>query len=265
MSRLAISNLAWPREAEAEALALAASVGFTGVELAPTLAFGPWETIRLADVRTRAAALSACGLPVVALQAVLFGVAGAKLFGSPEERARLATHLGHVARISGACGGVPCVFGAPAVRDPGLLAPEEAMAAAAAFFAELAPLFAAEGAALAFEANPAHYGCRFATHTVEALALVRRVGRAGFGLQIDTGTMLMNAEEPALLAAMLPAAVHCHVSAPNLARLGPYRQPLRDLLSALRAAGWKGGVSVEMRATTDWQTALAEAAETLAP
>ena len=50
---------------------------------------------------------------VIALQGLLFGVPGAKLFGSDAERAALSNHLGFIAQIAGACGGVPCVFGAP--------------------------------------------------------------------------------------------------------------------------------------------------------
>ena len=46
---------------------------------------------------------------------------------SDAERAALSNHLGFIARIAGACGGVPCVFGAPGARDPGALAPEAAL------------------------------------------------------------------------------------------------------------------------------------------
>ena len=257
---LAISSIAWPTEEDAAALDLIAEAGFTGIELAPGKAFGPWDAIELANVRATAASLAARGLPVVALQAILFGVPGAKLFGTADEQAALARHLRLVARIAGACGGVPCVFGAPAARDPGDLSEDEAISHAASFFAGLAPEFAAEGASLAFEANPREYGCRFVTHTDKAVALVRRVDAGGLGVQIDAGTMLVNNEPPRLLVEAARHAVHCHASGPHLVPVAPYAAAHAPLAIALRAAGYCGWVSVEMRAVPDWRAAVRAAA-----
>lgn len=256
MSVLAISNIAWPDADDAEALDLALEAGFSALEVAPGKTFGPWAGMDLTAVRATAAHLAARGLKVVAMQGILFGVAGAKLFGTAEERAALARHLGVVARVAGACGGVPCVFGAPGARDPGNLPATEAMERAAAFFARVAPAFAVEGASLAFEANPAEYGCRFATRTAEAISLVRQVSAAGFGLQIDTGTMMMNGEPLSLLAEAVPLAVHCHASAPQLGPVAAFAGAHAPLAAALRGAGWRGCVSVEMRAGADWRGAL---------
>jgi sugar phosphate isomerase/epimerase len=258
-SRLAVSNIAWPSDADETALDVAAESGFTGVELAPAKTFGPWETIDLALIRRRAAALAVRGMPVVALQGILFGMAGAKLFGDEMERAELARHLALVARIAGACGGVPCVFGAPAVRDPGDLPPDAAFEHAAGFFRAIAPRFADEGATLAFEANPAAYGCRFITHTSEAIALVQAVDRPGFTLQLDVGTMLMNDEPPALAGHAAPLAAHCHASAPHLAPVAGLAASHAPIAAALRASGYAGWVSVEMRATPGWKSALQQA------
>jgi sugar phosphate isomerase/epimerase len=212
-----------------------------------------------AAIRAIAAGLAGRGLKVVALQAILFSVQGAKLFGTAEEQAALSRHLRLVARIAGACGGVPCVFGAPGARDPGGLSAAAAMDHAASFFAAVAPAFAAEGAVLAFEANPPEYGCRFATGTAAAMALVRAVASPGCGLQIDAGTVLLNGEAPELLAEAAPLTVHCHASAPHLAPVASFAGAHAPLAAALRGAGWGGIASVEMRAAEDWRAALREA------
>lgn len=265
MTGLAISNIAWPAGHDAEALRLARDAGFTGIEVAPSKTFGAWDAMDLADIRALADGLAAQGLPVVAMQGILFGVQGARLFGTAGERATLARHLGLVARVAGACGGIPCVFGAPAIRDPGELSPTQAFDIAWDFFAAIAPCFAAEGASLAFEAVPEAHGCRFATHTGDAIALVRRVATPGFGLQIDAGTMLVNGEPPSLLAGAAPLAVHCHASAPQLAPVAAHAAAHAPLAAALRAAGWHGIVSVEMRTADDWRTAVREAGMAMAP
>jgi sugar phosphate isomerase/epimerase len=258
-SRLAVSNIAWPSDADEAALDVAVESGFTGIELAPAKSFGPWDAIDITEIRRLAAALAARGVPVVALQAILFGVAGGKLFGNEAERATLAHHLALVARIAGACGGVPCVFGAPAARNPGDLPPDVAFEHAAGFFRAIAPRFADEGTTLAFEANPAAYGCRFITHTTDAIALVQEVDQPGFALQLDTGTMLMNGEPPALAGHAAPFATHCHASAPQLAPVAAFAASHAPIATALRAAGYTGWVSVEMRATPEWESALREA------
>jgi hypothetical protein len=134
---------------------------------------------------------------------------------------------------AGAC----VAYSVPPARDPGDLSDAEAIEQAAAFFAAIAPNFAAEGASLAFEANPAAYGCRFVTRTAEAIALVARVAAPGFGLQIDTGTMMVNAEDPMLLAEAVPLAVHCHASAPQLGPVAPHAAAHANLAAGLRKAG----------------------------
>jgi sugar phosphate isomerase/epimerase len=257
---LAVSNIAWPSDADEAALDIAAESGFTGIELAPAKTFGPWETINITEIRRRATSLAAGGMPVVALQGILFGVAGAKLFGDDAERDTLARHLAHIARIAGACGGVPCVFGALATRDPGDLPPDAAFEHAAGFFRAIAPRFADEGATLAFEANPAVYGCRFITHTKEAIALVQEVDRSGFALQLDAGTMLMNDEAPALAGDAAPLAAHCHASAPQLAPVAGFATSHAPIAAALHAGGYSGWVSVEMRGAPEWKSVLRQAA-----
>jgi D-psicose/D-tagatose/L-ribulose 3-epimerase len=256
---LAISNIAWPGADDAEALDLVEKAGFSGVEVAPAKSFGPWAAIDLVRVRDHTADLAARGLKVVALQGLLFGVPGAKLFGTREQRAALARHLGLVARIAGACGGVPCVFGAPSVRDPGELAAETAVERAAEFFVTTAPLFAAEGAVLCIEANPVEYQCRFVTRTTEAYTLVHRTATRGFGLHIDTGAMLLNGEDPAFLVQAAPDIAHCHASAPHLVPVADYVTAHAPFAVALRNARYSGWVSVEMRTAPDWREAIRDA------
>src|SRR5262245_39561082 len=134
MRPIAISNLAWPDHADNEALARVSALGLQGVELAPAKALGGWEAAsldRAADYRSRLADL---GLVVPALQAITFGVAGARLFGEGIERERLAQHLSFVAKLARALGARACVLGAPTLRDPGELSAQEAFDQAVMFF-----------------------------------------------------------------------------------------------------------------------------------
>jgi len=262
---LSISNIAWPADADAAALDLVAELGFQGVVLAPAKVFGDIATASLDKIRAYRVELEARGLVVPALQAIFYGLSGAHLFQSEAARARMGTHLRRVAEVAGALGASACVFGAPALRDPGSLPLAESLAVATQFFCEIAPAFAAQRVALCFEANPPLYGCRFITATEDAFKLVERVDAVGIALQIDTGTMFVNGEDPGVIARVCSRIGHVHVSEPGLAPIGSSGVDHRPITAALDGIGYAGWVSIEMKATSDWQSAVRTAHEIVHP
>jgi sugar phosphate isomerase/epimerase len=151
------------------------------------------------------------------------------------------------------------VFGAPKLRDPGDLPPREARSIAVDFFRRIGPVFAAEGATLAFEPNARHYACRFITTTAEAIDLVKEIDTGGIGLQIDTGTLFLEQEDPQILIRAARHAAHAHVSEPDLAPLGTSGVDHRSVAVALRESGYNGSLSIEMRAVAGWQAAIEQA------
>lgn len=250
--RYAISNIAWPAEADEQAVAAAARLGFSGIEIAPSKLFGPWADIRLSDVAAYREKLADRGLAIPAMQAILFGRSELRLFGDQADHAALRDHLTLVARIAAAAGAYACVFGSPKQRDPGDRPTAQAMEEAAAFFRTLAPVFAAEGCALAFEANVPAYGCRFVTRTEEAIELVGMVGHPAFKLQLDLGTVTANEEPMEVVARAVPHAAHLHISEPALAPVGSAGTDHSRLASTIAAAGWDRWLSVEMTSRGDW-------------
>jgi sugar phosphate isomerase/epimerase len=249
---LAISNIAFPSISDGETLSELRSCGVTGIELAPSKSVPGWPSAPsgIKELRVR---LEGEGLPVAALQAILFGISGAALFISDNTRQRLFEHLTMVAQIAGALGAAACVFGAPAARDPGNLSPLEAFEQAAEFFSTIAPVYAAEGTCLTLEANAPSYGCRFITKTREALELVRQVNHSGLRLQIDTGTAFLMQEEPTEILEALAWAGHFHVSEPDLAPIGTTRSNHAAIAATLDGVAYGGWLSIEMRETPDWQ------------
>lgn len=257
---LSISNIAWPAAEDHAALALAASLGYTGIELAPMKVFGSLEAASTDAVSRYRGHLADAGLSVSALQAVLFGIHGIHLFETEEMRVELARRLTQVAVLAGRLGGVPCVFGAPKLRDPGAQGASWAFETAVRFFSEIAPVFEDHGSRLCLEANPSIYGCRFVTRTCEALAVVKAVARSGFGLHFDTGTVFVNCETGDEFEAGLAHAIHLHVSEPQLAPIGSSGAGHAQLAAVVAKSGYTGWVSVEMKETSDWHAAMREAA-----
>lgn len=256
--KLAVSNLAWPGDALPEAIDLAVALGVDGIELAPFNIFGGWDVDEAAirGVRSR---LEDAGLVCPALQGILFNAPGVALFESDDSRRALAAQLRLVARIAGLLGAGACVFGAPRQRDPGDLAGEEAWDTARDFFAGVGAMFADEGTSLAIEANARAYACRFLTTTAEAVEFVAAVGTPGIGLQIDTGTLFLESEDPAVLTAAARHAVHAHVSEPQLQPIGSTDLDHLNVATALKTSGYDGVLSIEMRAVEKWQAAVRHA------
>ena len=241
MNRISISNLAWPTDETEDALALAAQLGFAGVEVAPIKALGAWDEIDAAAARRLRARFAEHGHGVPALQGIMFGTSGCALFESEESRVRLHRHLERVAALAGELGAHACVYGAPATRDPGTLDAGTAQRIAIDFFAAMAEAFTRHGTCLAIEGNAAVYGCRFITTTAEAIDLVRRIDRPGVCAQLDTGTMFINDEPAAVVAAAVPLCVHFHASEPGLVALGSSGADHAPIAAALRASGYAVG------------------------
>ena len=258
MGPLGVSNLSWPPEATDEALALLTRLGCGAVEIAPWAVFGRWDGIH-EEARRLRDRIEAHGLVCSALQGIVFGAGDVSLFGAPDARDRLERHLADVAMLAGILGARACVFGAPKQRDPGVFDADTAWEIALRALRRIGPAFDAAGSVLAFEANARRYGCRFVTTTAEAIRLVEAAATPGVGLQIDTGTVFLEEESPDVLLRAAPMAVHAHVSEPDLQPVGGGAVDHAPLAVALKASGYAGSLSVEMRQAEDWVAAVTHA------
>lgn len=257
--RLSISNIAWPADVDDEALHFVADLGFDGVELAPGKVFGDLAAVSLDGVRAYRQSIEDRGLAVPALQGILFGVQGAHLFESATSRERMAGHLRRVAEIAAALGAQACVFGSPTLRDPGALTHGEALAVAEAFLHSVATDYAGHGVELCFEANPPLYGCRFVTRTEDAFDLVERVNVPGIAMQLDTGTIFINGEDPQIIGRTESRIGHFHVSEPNLVPTGTAGVDHAPMAAALNGSAYPHWISIEMKAVDNWRGAIQHA------
>ena len=143
--RLAVSSLAWEPSQDEEARATLVRRGVTGVELAP---LGYWPTAPLVSpsvlVEYRNRWIDA-GLPIVALQGVLFGKPELRLFGSSEQQTAFVEHMSGIARLAAALGARVVVLGAPKNRLRGTLSEEEAIAVATPLLTRVASVAADVG------------------------------------------------------------------------------------------------------------------------
>jgi sugar phosphate isomerase/epimerase len=240
---LALSNIAWDKADDTAVYAAMQEYGFTGLELAPTRIFPqqPYENLS-------AAALfggwlhQKYGFCVPSIQSIwygrtenLFDPAGAEALRDYTVQAFDFAHALHCPSL---------VFGCPKNRAlPAGTLPQ----AADLLFAELGRLAAQRGVRLAIEANPPVY-TNFITRTADAFALVRRIGSPGLAVNFDLSTVLTNGERLRDFIPDLALISHVHISEPELAPI--QKRPIhQELAMMLKAVGYHGFVSVEMRKT----------------
>ncbi len=246
---LAISNIAWLPEEEAEALALLHDEGVSFLEIAPTRYWPDPAKASVEDARRLRQQLQAQRLSAAAFQAILFGKPDLSLFGEDRSRRACVEYLAHIGRLAAACGAGPMVFGAPKNRRvPPSMSTPEADRLAASVFRELAERVAGLGVCFCIEPNPSAYECNYLTHVADAARLVRRIDRAEVRLQLDAGELALNEENVRHVVAENAALIgHVHISQPML---GDFETPWpghRTLSEALVGANYKGFVSIEMK------------------
>ncbi len=245
--RLAISNIAWPAGADADAAPLLRAHGVEGVELALTKIWPEPLDVPAAEVGVYRDGWEKQGLRIVALQALFFGKPHLTLFGDEPVRRQMLDYLSGMIERAGMLGAGVLVFGSPKNRQRQKRSRAEAWAIAVPFFRELGRAARRHGVRFCIEPNPPAYGCDFVTTVAEGVELVDAVGDDGFGLHLDTAGMSLVGDPPA--ASIRDAGERCrhfHVSQPFLAEVCGGTVPHEEFAQALRATDYQGWISIEM-------------------
>lgn len=245
---LAASNIAWdPSEDDAMA-AILREGGFTGVEIAPTKRWeSPIEATKkeIAEYRVY---WKKRGLEIVAMQALLYGRNDLQLFGSTLARRALREYLTALIEMASGLGAQALVFGSPKNRRRGSMPPVEANEIACEFFREMGAVAAARGCVVCIEPNPPAYDCDYITTTTEAIALCEMIGSRGVRVQCDTGAIAISGDDADAMVRTAGGWIgHVHHSEPSLDPVNGH--PVHGVAaSALRSSGYRGWISIEMRA-----------------
>jgi sugar phosphate isomerase/epimerase len=245
--RLAVSNLAWPTSDDEAVARVLREEGCRGVEVALTRRWP--EPLRVPDAEIERYRLTweQRELPIVALQALLFGRPDLVLFGPAGVRRELLSYLGRIMDIGAILGAGTLVFGSPRNRRRGELSRGEALRVATEFFSEAAAAAETAGVVLAIEPGPPQYGCDFVTTIGEAVELCTRVGHDAFRVHADVGGLTLAGEDPRALAGGASLLAHAHVSEPHLVEVGTGGADHEGAAAALAEGGYDGWLSIEMR------------------
>lgn len=268
--KLAVSNIAWPATLRDEAYARLRDRGVRGLEIAPGLFFAGAADPFAPTPQELDGALGpmrAAGLELVSMQSLLFGVNGASLFGSSEERGRLDSACLRAIALAGMLGIPTLVFGSPRQR----IIPEDmnrrrAEALAVETFRRLGDAAAAAATRIAIEPNAAAYGTNFLNRIEEAADFVRLVDHPGIALNFDMGAVHAGGDFDhieAIARSSADCTAHVHFSETELAPAPADVQQAAKALRALRQTGYQGWYSIEMAAASDPLSAVAGAIDRL--
>ena len=214
--RISISNIAWERDEEPQIAELLGRLGVTAVDVAPGKYFPDVAAASDSDIRKVRSWWNERGISIYGMQSLLFGTKGLNVFGEVDSQERLLQHLLHVCRVAEGLGARRLVFGSPKNRDRSGLSDAEADDIALHFFTRLGDIAQSHGIVITLEPNPVCYGTNWVTTTKEAYAFVKELGNPGIAMQLDTGTVLTNAEAPETIESVKNAIGHVHLSEPGL-------------------------------------------------
>jgi sugar phosphate isomerase/epimerase len=245
--RLAISNIAWDITEDEAVAALLHDYQVDAIDIAPGKYFPDPANATLAEIARVKTGWSVRGIEITGMQALLFGTTGLNLFGPAEVQKAMLEHLSAVCRIGGALGAARLVFGSPKNRDRTGLSDAQTIDTAKAFLTQLGEVAAGEGVIICLEPNPECYGANFMTTSAETATVVRTVDHPAIRMQLDTGALTINGEEPVdVLLKDVGLVGHIHASEPNLVPLGDGGTDHAKMANAIFGALPGHLVSIEM-------------------
>ncbi|WP_028234396.1 sugar phosphate isomerase/epimerase family protein [Pseudobutyrivibrio sp. MD2005] len=245
--KLSISNIGWTSENDLVMYEKMNSMGFEGLEIAPTRVFPENPYDKLEEAEKWAEEIKAkYGFDVPSMQSIWYGRTE-KLFGTKEEREALVDYTKKAIDFATATKCKNLVFGCPRNRNM----PEDAdYQIATDFFREIGDYAAEKGTVVGMEANPPIYNTNFINDTQSALKLIEDVASDGFKLNLDMGMMIENGEDVEVLKGHENCINHVHVSEPGLKPVVK-RELHNQLAELLKASSYKGYVSIEVGCQED--------------
>jgi sugar phosphate isomerase/epimerase len=259
--KIAISNIAWPAQGFTEFLSLVQDQGIDAVELAPSWIWPEPTEVPDKERERFVRRLDEFGISVIAIHALLFTRRDLGLFRGKKVEEKTVEYLKRLVVLASGLGARWMVFGSPNNRRRGSLPEEEAYKRAACVFRPVADFAAETGPTLLIEPLSARYTDFIHTST-EGIRLVRRVGSPGFQLHLDATSVAEEGGDPReIFSGALPVMKHFHINDPDLAPLGTHAGYHQAMGAALRASGYSGYASIEMRAEPDYRQAVVQSLE----
>lgn len=250
--KISVSNIAWDVIEDDAVADLLAEFRVDAIDVAHSKYFANPLSAKEDEIRRVRAKWESRRISIVGMQALMYGTQGLNLFSDRENRRAMLAHLDAVCRIGNGLGARYLVFGSPRNRDRTGLEDARAHEISTAFFRDLGDIAQAHDVTICLEPNPQSYGANFMTTSREAAAVVTAVGHPAIRMQWDTGTALINSEEPeSAISGCFDVVSHVHISSPQLAPVGDGDYDHASLAHAMAQHLHDKYWTIEMLATAD--------------
>lgn len=239
--RLSFSNIAWQAPDDDAVLRRMQSLGFTGLEIAPTRVFNdnPYDNLSAA-AEYAAMIKKKYSLGICSMQSIWYK-RGENIFVLGEERDNLLRYSFKAVDFAAAVGCRNLVLGCPKNRN----IPDGAdINAGEDFIYRMGRYAENRGCIIGIEANPPVYNTNFINRTADAFALCEKLDCKGIGVNLDFGTILANNEDVNIISGKTALISHIHISEIQLKAVQPHESH-RTLADILRREGYRGFVSGE--------------------
>ena len=242
---ISVSNIAWNKEENAEALALLKEHDVNAIDVAPTLLFDSVSDVTQEQIHEVLRKYQAQDISIVGMQSLLFGLPEISLFDGNKERKLIEEHLEKVFFIAKELKVQNLVFGSPKNRFINDLSIDSEKIAVE-FFTKISNLAEKYNVTICLEANPKEYGCNFITNTFEAVDFLKKVNKNNFMLNLDTSTIILNNNDfKEVLDYSKQYIRHVHISSPNFQEINKIdHEKISKLLNEINFQGY---VALEMK------------------
>ncbi len=244
--KLCISNIAWDTAYDKRMYDACRKLGYSGLEIAPTriIPDNPYEHSDLAQKWAKKLH-EEYGLKVYSCQSVWYG-RRENVFGSEQERENLLEYSKRAFSFAEAIGANNIVLGCPKNRNGFNKNANRNADIAIDFITKMGNCAADYNVMLSIEANPVIYGTDFLNTTEDTIEFVRKLGHKFIKLNLDTGAMIYNDENPSIICGCIGLIGHIHISEPNLLCIKKRAEHVK-LFHTIANERYEKAVSIEMR------------------
>ncbi len=253
MTKLSISNIAWPFNEEKNFLIKIKEWGCSGLEIAPNKIWAEPVIASDDDLNVYKSMVKNYGLEISALQALLYTRQDLGLFKDLQTDKETTKYLKNLCRVAGKLGAKILVFGSPSNRKRGDITYDKAFERAADMFTKVADEAEKYGVFMCIEpATPDETD--FINTAYEGYKLVDMVNKPGFGLHLDAKALYFeNADFYNIIKTVFNKFLHFHICDTGLAEVNSTGSVNHKILSdALKQSGYNNYVSIEMRTQPDY-------------
>lgn len=246
--KFSISNIAWDKDEDESVSVLMKQYGFKGLEIAPTKIWDSPLNQTKENLSLYQNFWKINGINIVSMQSLLYNKPQFQIFQSETSYIEMKKYLKSIIDLGFHLGVKTLIFGSPKNRLVSNCNQDIKEKRMISFFRELGEHANSHNMSFCIEANPIKYGCDFVTTTHEALELVRRVNQQGFGLHLDTGTIILNNENiEDVIEKTIPYAKHIHISEPYLELIGTNYEQHIQIAQIIKKSNYNHWLSIEMK------------------